>query len=74
MTPESILSMDDEQEYRFAVDEVDEDETPDPIDEEIQALRSADPEPGSPSLESGLFVAMGALVMTLLLLMMAGLV
>lgn len=74
MSPESTLGMDDEREYRFAVDEVGEDETPNPIDEEIEALRSADPKPGSPSIESALFVALGALVTILLLMMMAGLI
>lgn len=66
--------MDDEQEYRFAVDEVGENGKVDPIEEEIEALRSADPEPGSPSIEGVFFVALGALVTVVLLLMMAGLV
>lgn len=61
--------MDDEREYRFAVDEVGEDE-PDPI----ETLRSADPEPGSPSIEGALFVALGAFVTTGALLMMVGVV
>ncbi|WP_233738177.1 DUF7312 domain-containing protein [Halocatena pleomorpha] len=64
--------MDDEREYRFAVDEVGENGTPDPIGEEIEALRSADPEPGSPSIEGTVFVTLGALVTAVLLLMLAG--
>ncbi|UPM42394.1 DUF7312 domain-containing protein [Halocatena salina] len=64
--------MDDEREYRFAVDDVGEDETPNSIDEEIEALRSADPEPGSPSIEGAVFVTLGALVTAVLLLMLAG--
>lgn len=71
MPPESTIGMDDDREWRFGTDEVGGEITP---NDEIEALRTADPDPGSPSVESAVFVALGALVTTAVILMMAGVI
>lgn len=63
--------MDDEQEWRFDIDDVGaEAETED----ELMKLRSADPKPGSPSIENTAFVALGAAVTIAVLLILVGVI
>lgn len=66
-------SMDDERDWRFDIDDVgSETETED--EDEIVKLRSADPEPGSPSAENAAFVALGAIVTVAVLLIFIGVI
>jgi hypothetical protein len=61
---------DDERDWRFDPEDV----SDDGIDtkDEIEQLRSMDPEPGSPSIENSAFVVLGAAVTIALLLLIAG--
>ncbi len=72
-----MKSMDDEREWRFDIDDVgteneDEVEANGGYNDEIARLRSADPEPGSPSAENAAFVALGAIVTVTVLLLLLG--
>lgn len=54
---------DDEQDWRFELEDINERESENTRRDEIEHLRSADPEPGSPSFENAVFVILGAALM-----------
>lgn len=65
--------MDDEQEWRFDIDDVGA-EAEAEAEDDLMELRSANPEPGSPSIENTAFVALGAIVTIVGLLIFIGVI
>lgn len=64
MDTESSRNMvDDEQDWRFELEDINEKEGENTKRDKIERLRSADPEPGSPSFENAAFVILGAVLM-----------
>jgi hypothetical protein len=63
---------DDERDWRFDPEDVGERESEETGVDEIEQLRSTDPEPGSPSFENSVFVILGvALTIAVLLLLLS---
>lgn len=64
----------DDSEWQFSVDEVGEKSARSETESVIERLRTADPEPGSPSLESSVFVLLGAVLTISVFLLLAGVI
>lgn len=63
---------DDEKDWRFELEDINERASENTQRDEIERLRSADPEPGSPSFENTAFVILGvALTIAVLLLLLS---
>lgn len=61
---------DDERDWRFDLEDLSERESENTTRDEIEQLRSADPEPGSPSFENSAFVILGAVLTISVLLLL----
>lgn len=64
----------DDSEWQFSVDEVGEERVQTETESVIERLRSADPEPGSPSLENSVFVLLGATLTLAVFLLLSGVI
>lgn len=67
-TPRSTDMTDDDRDWKIDLESLEDGE------DEIETLRSADPEPGSPSIEHTAFVLLGVAVMLGALLILVGVI
>ncbi len=65
---------DDEEEWRYTVEEVDELHERDKQQSKLQALREKDPEPGQPTVEGTIFFGLGIAATLWVFLLLIGVV